>query len=81
LLSCCYDDALPQGLGVYLPDNEKWENDQWVTVKGHWDRIRFGENSRYLIIPESISEAEPPEDPYIYDKTEPAETNSANENI
>jgi hypothetical protein len=20
------------------------------TVKGHWDRIRFGENSRYLII-------------------------------
>ena len=81
LLSCCYDDALPQGLGVYMPDNEKWENDQWVTVKGHWDRIRFGENSRYLIIPESISEAEPPEDPYIYDKTEPAETNSANENI
>lgn len=68
LLSCCYDDVIPQGLPVYLEDNEAWEDDEWVLVKGHWDRIDFDGTIRNMIIPESIEPTEIPEDPYIYEE-------------
>jgi uncharacterized repeat protein (TIGR03943 family) len=66
LLDCCYDDALPQGLPVLLEDNAKWENDQWILVKGKWDRIKVGDKERNVILPETIEKAEIPDDPYIY---------------
>ena len=66
LLSCCYEDAFPQGLPVLLEDNEEWKNDQWILVKGNWDRQKFGDAERNVIIPETIESVEPPDDPYIY---------------
>ncbi len=66
LLDCCYDDALPQGLPVFLAENEQWKDDQWVTVKGHWAQIQNGETLRSVIIPDQIKAADAPEDPYIY---------------
>ncbi len=66
LLDCCYDDALPQGLPVLLEDNAKWEDDQWILVKGKWDRIKIGDKERNVILPDSIESAEIPNDPYIY---------------
>lgn len=65
---CCYDDAVPQGLGVYLEENEEYEDGDWLIVKGKWARMDFGERVRYMIIPESIERADAPETEYLLAK-------------
>lgn len=63
---CCVNEAEPQGLGVYLKDNDQYKDDEWVVVTGKWAQIDFDGTVRNLIIPEKIEEAEEPDDPFIY---------------
>ena len=66
IVYCCVNDAFPQGLGVFLEDNDKYEEGDWYTVRGKWAQIDFDGKLRNMIIPDSIETAEEPEDPYIY---------------
>ena len=66
IVYCCVNDAFPQGLGVYLEDNDEYKDGDWYAVRGKWAQIDFDGTLRNMIIPESIEPAEEPEDPYIY---------------
>lgn len=66
IIYCCINDALPQGLGVFLKENDEYQDGDWYTVRGKWAQIDFDGTLRNMIIPDEIEAADQPDDPFIY---------------
>lgn len=67
-ISCCAVDATPVGSPVYFPGWQREFNaEQWVEVQGAFGSNPSATNRlEEVIIPESVSAAEEPKDPYVY---------------
>lgn len=66
IISCCVADAAPIGLIVQTADAGIWQSDQWVQVKGHFEKGRFGNADMPILIADEIIATEQPRQPYLY---------------
>lgn len=67
-ISCCAVDATPVGSPVYFPGwQREFKAEQWVEVQGSFGANPSATNRlEQIVIPESVSAAEEPKDPYVY---------------
>ena len=65
-LSCCVADATAIGLITRWPDAETIDKDQWVEVKGQFQLGEFFGQQVPILIAESITPTDAPEQPYLY---------------
>jgi uncharacterized repeat protein (TIGR03943 family) len=66
VLSCCAADASPLGLVVQWPDGGSFADDEWVTVKGHLEPAQFAGEEMPIIIANTVTVTEIPDQPYLY---------------
>lgn len=66
VLSCCAADASPLGLVVQWPESRSFADDEWVAVKGQLEITQFAGEEMPIIIADSVSPTEIPNQPYLY---------------
>ncbi|MEW5957541.1 MAG: TIGR03943 family protein [Chloroflexota bacterium] len=66
VISCCAADAVPLGLVVRWPETASLTADQWVEVNGRFEPGQFGDEALPILIAESITPAQTPDQPYLY---------------
>ena len=66
VISCCAADATPLGLIVRWPETDSLAEDQWVEVKGHLEPGRFGEEEVLIVVADTVTPTEIPDQPYLY---------------
>jgi uncharacterized repeat protein (TIGR03943 family) len=66
VVSCCVADATPVGLVVRWPEANSLENDQWVTVSGHFESGLFQGDSVIILAADTVSAIPIPGQPYLY---------------
>jgi putative membrane protein len=67
-ITCCSVDAQPLGVPVYSPgwqEEEKFEEDSWVHVKGSFVQTDQDIAEPVIIEPESIEPTDQPANPYV----------------
>ncbi|MEM7029876.1 MAG: TIGR03943 family protein [Chloroflexota bacterium] len=65
-LSCCVADATAIGLITEWPDAVTMDKDQWVEVKGHFKMGEFYGQQIPILVAESITPTDTPDQPYLY---------------
>jgi uncharacterized repeat protein (TIGR03943 family) len=65
-VSCCVADATAVGLIVRWPQADALEKDQWVEVGGHFEAGNFSGEPAPVLVAESITPVEIPNQPYLY---------------
>jgi putative membrane protein len=65
-VQCCVADAIALGVIVETPDSVKWEQDQWVLVKGRMAVRDFDGQPTPVLVAESIETTTMPDKPYLF---------------
>ena len=66
VLSCCVADAAPIGLVVQTAAATQFDNDQWVDVTGHFIVGTFDGRDIPILVADTITVTDTPEQPYLY---------------
>jgi uncharacterized repeat protein (TIGR03943 family) len=63
---CCVADAVAVGLIVRWPEAAALETDHWARVQGHFEPGEFDGTSIPILVADSVTATEPPQQPYVY---------------
>jgi uncharacterized repeat protein (TIGR03943 family) len=66
VLSCCAADAAPIGILVRSPESASLADDTWVEVIGYYEIGHFGEEEMPILMAETITPTDLPQQPYLY---------------
>jgi len=66
VVSCCAADASPLGLVVQWPAAQTFKNDQWVEVKGTFAPTSLADWQLPVLVAESVTPVDVPNQPYLY---------------
>lgn len=65
-LSCCVADAFAVGMPVESDNADEWADGVWIRIQGTLGVGEFRGGQVPIIIPDSIEETDPPQNPYLY---------------
>ena len=65
-MDCCSADALPYGILVESNKAARYQNDEWLKVRGTIGKTMYQGRSVIVIAPTTIERMEEPDSPYVY---------------
>jgi putative membrane protein len=65
-ITCCVADAMAIGMAVQSPDAKNLQDNTWVDVKGPVQSIEIGGQKLPLILAESVTQVNQPQQPYLF---------------